>query len=516
MRGVFQAAGEATAVAIGWLVLIAVQSTDASVNYYFNGLTIAIILSSTVYGVRLKIDGQQWHARLLFDALAVVFFWTHLLLFVLPSSALLSPQAWNSIMAQWSPGTTFDLGAVRIILLLMFYASGLVLVCVRVLKHSVRYWHRLRQRYMMWQLATSHLSLVTTILFALVLTLLFNTTSSFSPIENDPQLLRDLLIQSVSVILLAVVFALIALLAVAIPTAVISYIYSSRITEALFALTKATDALRSGDYLARVHVDRQDEIGQLQHNFNQMSAKLLRTRQSLQRERDMVTRLLRSRRELFAGISHELRTPIATLRGYLEATTLRESPRISEDVQHDMQVIYQETMRLQVLVDDMFTLARTEVNRLELDFQSVDVVPMLQRITQHAAPVVWQRHKIDLIADLPANTPLVARVDVVRFEQIMQNLLQHAVFETPPGGIVLVNAAASPDHIQITIKDTAPPFQEAVLQNLWRRFSTTGLGLPLVKELAEAMGGSVSAINLPQQGRCFQVHLPRGEPPQRD
>lgn len=507
MKDALGAAWESLLTACCWLLLIALLSADASVNYYFNGLTIAVVLAALVYGVRLKIDGHSWRARLIFEVLAMPFLWSVLMLFVLPFSALLSPNAWNIILQQWSTESDIDLAAIRILLLLTFYSSGLVLLVVRGIKHSTRYWRNLQSRYLMWQLASSHLILVTTMLFVLGLLLVLNTTAAFSPIQNDAQLLRDFIIQSISTILIAMVLALVALAAVAVPIAVISYVYSSRITEALQALTVATDALRGGDYLARVTVNRQDEIGQLQQDFNQMSSKLLQTRQSLQRERDTVTRLLRSRRELFAGISHELRTPIATLRSYLEATTLRETTRLAPDVEQDIHAIYQETMRLQRLVDDMFTLARTEVNRLELHIQTVDIVPLLQRITQHAADVLWQRSKIDLITELPEH-PLLARVDTVRFEQIIQNLLQYAVFETPPGGIIMVNVETTTSHLRINIKDTGVPLSKETLRNLFQRFSTTGLGLPLVKELAEAMGGTATASNLAQQGRCFQVAIP--------
>lgn len=509
MTGALRAASEAVGIAYAWLILVMLFSADTSVNYYFNGLVISVVLASLVYGIRLEIDGSTPLARVVFDVMALLFLWSMIMLFILPLSAILSPNAWGDIIGQWSTSATgFDLEAIRIILLLIFYSSGLVVVVVRVLRHVLRYWRTLRQRHIMWQLATSHISLVSTMLFVLVLIIIFNTTTSFSPIEDDPQLLLTILVQSVSAILIASILAMIALLSVAIPIAVISYVYSSRITEALQALTFATDALRGGDYLARVEVDRDDEIGQLQRNFNAMSSTLLRTRQSLQRERDMVTRILRSRRELFAGISHELRTPVATLRGYLEAT--HESKHITLDVQRDMQVIYQETLNLQTLIDDMFTLARTEVNRLELHLQTVDIVATLSPLIEHTAELFWKRSKVELIAHLPPDA-IQARLDVTRFEQIIQHLLQYAILDTPPGGIIMLSALARKTDIVIEIKDTAPPLNDEVLQNLWIRFSSTGLGLPLVKELVEAMGGTVDVRNLEHQGRCFMVCIPKGD-----
>ena len=106
------------------------------------------------------------------------------------------------------------------------------------------------------------------------------------------------------------------------PSIAFWYLFARGITERLQTLTTATNALRGGDYSVRTPVVGEDEIAQLQTNFNAMAADLERAMSDLQAERDNVATLLKARRELIASVSHELRTPVATVLGYLESTRI--------------------------------------------------------------------------------------------------------------------------------------------------------------------------------------------------
>ncbi len=149
------------------------------------------------------------------------------------------------------------------------------------------------------------------------------------------------------------------------PSALFSYLFARRIIQRIEMLVSATSALRKGNYSTRVPVSGEDEIARLQANFNAMAADLEHTMRELQEERDAVATLLKARRELIASVSHELRTPIATLRGYLESTRTHWSDTPPPTLRQDLQIMEQETMRLQALIDDLFTLARAEVRKRE-------------------------------------------------------------------------------------------------------------------------------------------------------
>jgi len=174
--------------------------------------------------------------------------------------------------------------------------------------------------------------------------------------------------------------SIIALAAVVPPFALFSYLVIRRTTSRVKELAIATSILRRGNYAVRVPVVGEDEVAQLQTNFNAMAVNLERAMRDLQGERDRVAALLQSRRELIANVSHDLRTPVATLRSYLETTLTHWEGTPQPTLQHDLQVMENEVIRLQSLVEDLFTLARSEVGRLTLRCMPTDVVAQARKI----------------------------------------------------------------------------------------------------------------------------------------
>src|SRR6266699_486553 len=302
-------------------------------------------------------------------------------------------------------------------------------------------------------------------------------------------------------------------------SALVSYLVVGRVTNRLKSLATATSLLCGGDYAVRIPVAGEDEVARLQTDFNAMAANLERAMRQLQGERDTVAGLLQSRRELIVSVSHELRTPLATLRSYLETTLdhWEETPHAA--LQQDLQVMEDEVIRLQALVEDLFTLSRAEVGRLTLRCEPTGVAMLVKRIVETRAPLAWHASRIEVVADVPCDLP-PALVDASRLEQVLQNLLHNAVRHTPPGGIVAVTATTGPDSIALQVKDTGEGIAPLDLPRIWERFyqansertpttSGAGLGLALVKELIEGMGGSVSVDSVPGEGSCFTIHLPR-------
>jgi len=149
------------------------------------------------------------------------------------------------------------------------------------------------------------------------------------------------------------------------PSALFSFLVARRTTARLEKLAAATAALRAGEYSTRVEVEGEDEVAQLQADFNAMAVNLEKTLVELAAERDKVARLLDARRELVASVSHELRTPVATIRGYLESLRpVEESESLGDSLSCDLEVMEEEVLQLQRLIDDLFTLSRAEVNGL--------------------------------------------------------------------------------------------------------------------------------------------------------
>jgi signal transduction histidine kinase len=296
---------------------------------------------------------------------------------------------------------------------------------------------------------------------------------------------------------------------------VVSFLIARKTTRRLENLVKATGGLRAGDYATRVAVAGEDEVAQLQTTFNAMADELEHTLHDLQVERDRVAALLRARRELVANVSHELRTPLATVRGYLDTFQTADCP---ESHQRDLEVMERELLHLQKLIDDLFTLSRAEVGGLTLDLRPMDVVPVIQRRVEALAPLARQREHVEVITDIPASLPS-ALADAERLDQVLINLLRNALRHTPPGGIVAIVASAEDAHVHIKVCDTGEGIPPDELPHIWERFYRgdnareldehgAGLGLALVKDLVEAMGGAVDVHSAPGEGSCFGVTLP--------
>ena len=376
---------------------------------------------------------------------------------------------------------------------------------------------------MLWALTHAHLTVVVVVaLFfggMLLLSVLFSSNTAAPDTETAPIIaaIAEQVLQILfPTLALGIVIVVVLLIGVLPPSLVVSFLVARKTTKRLERLAAATGELRDGDYTTRSIIDGEDEVAQLQTTFNAMADKLELTLHDLQIERDRVAALLHARRELIANVSHELRTPLATIRGYLDTFQGADWP---ESRQRDLAVMERELLHLQTLINDLFTLARAEVGGLTLDLRPVDVVPVIRQRVDAIAPLARQREHVEVVADIPPDLPL-ARADAERLDQVLVNLLRNALRHTPPGGIVAVVTSTADNHIRIEVCDTGAGIPPDELPHVWERFYRgddaceldthgAGLGLALVKDLVEAMGGAVDVRSTPGEGSCFGVTLPQ-------
>lgn len=384
-------------------------------------------------------------------------------------------------------------------------------IFVRVAIRVILFWNRLRRKYLHWALTHAHVMVVLLGLMLLILMieaailLSFRERGWLAPLEMVPALFFLLGLCAIPIVVVVP------------PTALFSYIVMKRTTDRIRMLAMATSMLRQGDYTIRVPVVGEDEVAQLQENFNVMASDLQHAMRDLQSERDRVAALLQERRELVANVSHELRTPVATIRGYLETTLMHWNEIETEALYQDLQVMENEVLHLQTRVEELFTLARAELGRLELHCQPTDAGEIIQRIVDSTASLAWRSGKIEVVATLPPELPLV-HADVQRLEQSLRNLLHNALRHTAPGGIIALAAENDTTMLTIHVKDTGEGIDAADLPHIWERFyqteqtknqgGGTGLGLSLVKEWIEGMGGNVMVESTRGEGSCFTLRLP--------
>lgn len=399
-------------------------------------------------------------------------------------------------------------------LLVALIALGLNLAYFSVFRVGIRFailGRRLHRTRLFWSLTSTQTRAVAVgiglLMIGLEALVIYTTLDSFTSV-----------LTALGLILLGVFL----LGAMVLPFALSSYLFVSQITRRLQTLTAATSALREGDHARRVQVVGEDEVALLQADFNAMAAELEARVKELQKERDTVASLLQSRRELLATVSHELRTPMATLRSYLETTLMHWDEREQTVVHADLRIMENEVIHLQGLVDDLFALACAEVGKLSLHVVPAEVSELLAQVVEVATPLAWQTRRIEVAAEVPPDLP-TALVDAGRLVQALHNLLHNAMRHTPPGGIVVVTARAEEKMVAIQVRDTGEGISPEELSRIWELFyqgeqqgplpdGGAGLGLALVKEWIEVMGGSVAVESVVGQGSCFTLRLPCAGP----
>jgi HAMP domain-containing protein len=237
----------------------------------------------------------------------------------------------DAFAAQTSPESIFSLLGFVVLL-----CSGIAYVTIRFGARVWVFWARLRRRHLIWSITHSHLMLVVGGVVFLAALVTLNWLQYIT--EDQPEGASLVVVAALNLVPIFIVFgvmAVILLVVVLPPSVAVSYFAARRTTRRLKSLTQATGALRAGDYAVRVGVVGEDEMAQLQTDFNAMADALEKAMRDLQSERDAVAALLRSRRELVAAF-HELRTPVAVLRGLLNrpsrAGTLTCPPELRRDL----------------------------------------------------------------------------------------------------------------------------------------------------------------------------------------
>jgi two-component system OmpR family sensor kinase len=227
----------------------------------------------------------------------------------------------------------------------------------------------------------------------------------------------------------------------------------------------------------------------------------------------------RARRQLLADVSHELMTPLSAIRGYVETLAMSDLPIDQDTRRRYLDIVEQETHKLEAIIGDLLDLARLEGGGDRLRAEPVAVTDLFKRIADRHEPSLRDR-SLSLEVDIAPDTPQILG-DAGRLEQALQNLAANAIRHTPAGGSVRLSAARADQGVGITVRDTGPGIPREHLPKVFDRFykvdasradtavpSGSGLGLSIVRAIIERHGGTVTVANAPDGGAQFQLHLP--------
>jgi signal transduction histidine kinase len=279
--------------------------------------------------------------------------------------------------------------------------------------------------------------------------------------------------------------------------ALILVLYLSRsVTRPLQALSGAADQVAAGRYdakLPRAHSD--DEIGHLTDRFREMT--------------DSLAEVQRRERNFLMVVSHELRTPVTAIRGHIEA--LREGLAEDDDARDaSLEVIRAESDRLARLVGDVLDLARLDAHQFTLEQDEVEMPRLLEQAYQ-AFSEEARRRGIEYERTFEAEP--VIQTDGDRVLQIVSNLLGNAFAWTPDGGKIALRLAAENGAVSVLVADSGPGIARQERERIFRPFYTrdgsgTGLGLPIARGLAHALGGELRLESEVGRGSRFELRLP--------
>ena len=224
------------------------------------------------------------------------------------------------------------------------------------------------------------------------------------------------------------------------------------------------------------------------------------------------------RREFVANVSHEFRTPLAIINGYIE-TLLDGALDDRTTTEAWLKVMAKNGRRLSLLIEDLLTLSHLEYRSPELDFQHVDLPELLHRVIERITPAILEP-QVRLAVEWSPDAAL-AEVDPRRMEQVFENLLENAVRHAMSHEVAITIAAQRLDEeIEIVFSDNGPGIPYGDQPHIFERFyrvqkdrsrtrgGGTGLGLSIVKHIVLAHDGSVTVESVPGQGAAFKIRLP--------
>jgi signal transduction histidine kinase len=278
-------------------------------------------------------------------------------------------------------------------------------------------------------------------------------------------------------------------------------VFSRWLTRPVRELTRGARRMSLGSFGTTVKIRSQDEIGELASAFNDMSMRL--------------AEFHKSRSELLADISHEIRSPLARIQTDAEILIDREIKK-EEQALH-LQAICEEVTHIDRLIDDLLMLSRLENNQLVMERTRVSIGEVLSRETARFL-LQMEEKAVTLRQDIAPGLPAIA-VDEKRIGQVISNLLANAIRYTPAGGTIEVGAKTHNAGITIWVRDTGAGIPAEDLPHIFDRFyrvdksrsrttGGTGLGLAIAKRFVEAHGGHIRAESEAGRGTTITVTLP--------
>ena len=315
-------------------------------------------------------------------------------------------------------------------------------------------------------------------------------------ISGDLTQIRKSTVEMILWTLLITVLALIA-------TGIITYYTSYRVINPFVEMNHAVQCYSRGDFSTRIPVDGKDEAAQLGKSLNEMAEQL--------------RGLEDTRRSFVANVSHELRSPLTSMKGFLEA--MRDGTIPEEDFPQYIEIVLNETRRMVVLVNDLLDLARIESGTIQLNYEIFDINELIRRtLLTFEARLNENEMEMDVRF---AQEQCSVYADPAQIGQVLRNLIDNAIKYSPKGRALSISTYSMRKTVYVTVRDNGIGIPQEDVPHVFERFYKvekahtpapqmgSGLGLSIVKRIIEQHGQSITVRSARGRGTQFTFTLER-------
>ncbi|SMD02607.1 sensor histidine kinase [Sporomusa malonica] len=284
-----------------------------------------------------------------------------------------------------------------------------------------------------------------------------------------------------------------------------------RILAPIEKLKVGVDEIAKGNYNVKVDYSAPNDLGLLIFSFNEMAQKLYETEK-------MQTGYEEDRKALIANISHDLKTPITAIQGYIEV--LQDGTIVDEDDKSKyLRTIHHNTTYINKLIDDLFLFSKLDMQKLDFSFETIQICAFMNDfMEEYKFDLEEKNTHFQYITQLEHD--YLVKLDGRRFHQAFNNIISNAVKHGPESNLAIkIKMYQHDNFICIDIQDNGPGIASDKLPYIFNRFyridterkknyGCTGLGLAIALELIEAHGGKITVSSIESAGTCFTIILP--------
>ncbi len=279
------------------------------------------------------------------------------------------------------------------------------------------------------------------------------------------------------------------------------------IVNKLNRIVRGIQKFSDGDLKTRIEVKSDDDLDQIGTVFNSMA-------DTIEQNIEDLKGLENLRKELISNISHDLRTPIASIQGYAETLLLKKDTIESEENEKYLGIIYKNCDNLQELVTNLFELSKLQANQVSLNREPFSIGELVHDVANKYR-ILSQKKGVSINTIVSKDTPVVD-ADVLLIDRVLQNLIDNAIRFCNEGDTINIEIKTSaPEEVSVTISDTGAGISQDHLPHIFERYfkkddrgGSSGLGLAIVKRIIDLHESTIEVRSIVGQGTSFNFSLP--------